>query len=266
METGRKYHAIDTRRIAARLHAWFNVEAGRDIRDAELEMVAAILPNLFGYHIVQLGNQVSDKFLTTTRISHSVLIGNGAAIDEEANIVGRCDALPLMANAIDVLVAPHVLEFADEPHAVLREAERVLIGEGFIVIVGFNPWSLCGLWQLLAGWRGKPPWSGQFLSASRITDWLKLLGFEIEFLKKTSFRPPLRRESITGKLRFMELLGTVCWPFFGNVYVVLAKKRVAAVTPLKASWQTRRRMMAGKVAEPTTRAGENKISDLDPAP
>ena len=265
METGRKFRSVDAKHVAARLYTWFNSDAGKDIRDAELETVAAILPNLFGYHIVQLGTRVSDKFLATTRISHAVMIGSDAMLDDGTNVVGRCEALPLLANTIDVLVAPHVLEFADEPHAVLREAERVLIGEGFIVIVGFNPWSLCGLWGVLAGWRGRPPWSGQFLSASRITDWLKLLGFEIEFLKKTSFGPPLRRGTITTKLRFLELLGNVCWPFFGNVYVVVAKKRVAAVTPLKASWQTRRRRVAGGVAEPTARANKNANTHPDSA-
>ena len=264
MKSSKNFHSIHTKGFARRLHTWFNVDAGINIRDAELEMVAAIVPNLFGYHIVQLGQQVSEKFLTATRISHAILVGNGVDEEEHVNLHGRFDALPLQANTIDVLVAPHILEFADEPHAVLREAERVLIGEGFIVLIGFNPWSLCGLWRILAGWRGRPPWNGHFLSASRITDWLKLLGFEIEFLKKTSFRPPLGRESVTAKLRFMELLGNYCWSFFGNVYVVVGKKRVATATPLKASWQTRRRMVASGVAEPSARANGNVSSQPDP--
>jgi SAM-dependent methyltransferase len=256
MVTSPKFPSVDDKEIAALLRRWFNAPAGKDIRAAELALTSAILPNLFGYHIVQLGSDVADSFITTTRISHAVLIGNDVGGEQRTDIVGRCDALPLAANSIDVMVVPHLLEFASEPHAVLREAERVLIGEGYIVIAGFNPWSLCGLWRILAGWRGRPPWCGQFLSVSRIKDWLKLLGFEIEFLKKTSFRPPFNRESINSRLKFMELMGAFCWPLFGNVYVVVAKKHVAAVTPLKASWQTRRRIMAGGVAEPTTRAPE----------
>ncbi len=251
----RKFLSTNSTQVAAWLRTWF-AATGKNIRDAELELAAAILPNLFGYHIVQLGNHVSGDFFATTRISHALLVANETGRELLSDIVGRCDALPLAANSIDVLVVPHILEFAVEPHAVLREAERVLIGEGHIVIAGFNPWSLCGFWRLLAGWRGKPPWSGQFLSVSRIKDWLKLLGFEIEFLKKTSFRPPLRRDTISRKLGFVEQLGSYCWPFFGNVYIVVARKHVAAVTPLKSSWQTRRRVIAGGVAEPTTRARE----------
>ncbi len=252
MKFGEHYHPVDTKSTDIQLNQWFNIDAGIDIRDAELKTLEAILPNLFGYHIVQLGTQVSEEFLKTTRISHKVLVGSSKELEKHCNVISSCEAIPLESNAIDVLVVPHILEFSREPHAVLREAERILIGEGHLVLIGFNPWSLCGLWRMLAGWRGRPPWNGQFLSAARITDWLKLLGFEIEFLKKASFRPPLNRRSITSKLWFMELLGYACWRVFGNIYVIVGKKQVAAVTPLKASWRTRRRMVTGEVADPTT--------------
>lgn len=255
-----KFSSIDGAEIAKSLHAWFNAAAGTDILEAELELAAAIMPNLFGYHIVQLGSHASEEFIATTRISHTVLVDGNENAPRRAGLVCRNDSLCLAANSVDVLVVPHVLEFATDPHAVLREAERVLIGEGHIVIAGFNPWSLCGMWRVLAGWRGRPPWSGHFLSATRIKDWLKLLGFEIEFLQKASFRPPLSRKSISSRIRFMELLGSACWPFFGNVYLVVAKKHVAAVTPLKASWQTRRRLIASGVAEPSTRSNDNSPS------
>jgi len=235
------------------LAEWFGASGGVFVREAETETVASILPNLFGYHIVQLGTHVCERYIESTRISHTLVLSECAGESASTNVVAQCDALPVAANSVDVLVAPHVLEFANHPHAVLREAERVLIGEGYIVITGFNPWSLCGIWRLLAGWRGVPPWSGRFVSVVRIKDWLKLLGFEVEFVRKTSFRPPLAGAGINRRLRFMEQLGAVVLPIFGNVYVVVAKKHVATATPLRASWKTRRRMIAAGVAEPTTR-------------
>lgn len=261
-----KFPVLDTRRISTLLRPWFDHDAGADIRAAELDSVAKVMPNLFGYHIVQLGCQVSDQFMATTRIGHTLTINDDRADGQNISLVGRCDALPIQANCIDVIVAPHVLEFADEPHAVLREAERVLIGEGHIVITGFNPWSICGIWRLLAGWRRRAPWTGRFLSVARIKDWLKLLGFELEYMHKTSFRPPFRGKRVMAKLRFMELLGNAYWPFFGNVYVIVAKKHVAAVTPLKASWQTRRRIIAGGVANPTTRTHDETTTRAEQSP
>src|SRR5690606_4575216 len=59
-------------------------------------------------------------------------------------VAGSPAALPLASQSVDLLVLPHTLEYADDPHAVLREAERVLIHEGRLIIAGFNPWSLWG--------------------------------------------------------------------------------------------------------------------------
>ncbi|WP_223717365.1 class I SAM-dependent methyltransferase, partial [Escherichia fergusonii] len=61
----------------------------------------------------------------------------------------RCDfhALPFPANSLDLVVLPHALELASDPHETLREVERVLVPEGRVVILGFNPASLWGLWQ-----------------------------------------------------------------------------------------------------------------------
>lgn len=239
------------------LRNWFDSAVGTFVVEAELELVGSILPNLFGYHIVQLGTHAGDSFIDTSRISHAVVIAEQfPQTVEGSGVKGHCDALPIAPDTVDVLVAPHVLEFSGQPHAVLREAQRVLIGEGYIVITGFNPWSLCGCWRWLAGWRGRPPWCGRFVSAARLKDWLTLLGFEVEFIKKTSFRPPLGRPGIVRKLNVLELIGALAWPIFGNVYVIVARKHVAAATPLKASWKTRRRMIAAGVAEPTARVGD----------
>ena len=38
--------------------------------------------------------------------------------------------LPFESQSIDLVVLPHVLEFSDNPHQVLREVERILRPEG----------------------------------------------------------------------------------------------------------------------------------------
>jgi ubiquinone/menaquinone biosynthesis C-methylase UbiE len=57
------------------------------------------------------------------------------------------DALPFDSASLDLVVLPHTLELASDPHQTLREVERVLVPEGRVVIVGFNPASLWGLRQ-----------------------------------------------------------------------------------------------------------------------
>ena len=56
-------------------------------------------------------------------------------------------ALPFAAASLDLLLLPHTLELSLDPHATLREVERVLVPEGRVVISGLNPASLWGLRQ-----------------------------------------------------------------------------------------------------------------------
>jgi hypothetical protein len=236
------------------LAAWFREEPGSIVARIETGLLSRVLPDLFGYHLVQLGCRVSDALLASSRISHRVRINPGRLADPDAQMRSREDALPLPANSIDVLVLPHVLEFAVDPRRVLREAERVLIGEGHLVVLGFSPWSSYGLWSLACRWQRQPPWGGRFIAAARVRDWLQLLGFDIVHFERASFRPPMRRPALNRRLEFMEKLGAFCWPGLGNLYCVVGRKRVEGVTPLKASWRQRRRVVAGGMAEPSTRA------------
>ena len=234
------------------LRAWFASEPGLSVAGAELAMAEEVLPNLFGYHILQLGNPYAVPMIACSRIQHQAVLANAPLAGAES-LCCSVDALPIQADSVDVLVLPHVLEFARSPHGVLREAERVLIPEGHLVILGFNPWSLFGLWRLAVGWRGQLPWRGRFVGMPRLRDWLALLGFEIERVEKLSFRPPLKRQGLHLRLEFLERLGSHVWPLFGNVSFVLARKRVVAVRPIRATWARQRRLPATGAIEPTTR-------------
>jgi SAM-dependent methyltransferase len=218
------------------LRTWFEAGPGLAVAEAELALAGEVLPNLFGYHILQLGHPYATPMIACSRIQHQAVMANAPLSGAEA-LCCSVDALPIEAGSVDVLVLPHVLEFARSPHGVLREAERVLIPEGHLVIFGFNPWSLFGL----------------FVAMPRLRDWLALLGFEIERIEKLSFRPPLRRERLHARLEVLERLGRHFWPVFGNVSFVLARKRVVAVRPIRASWARQRRLPATSVIEPTTR-------------
>ena len=245
--------------VADVLAEWFQRGPGRLAAALERHLLTAALPDLFGYHIVQLGCHPMDDMLESSRISHRLRVdlGSGTAVAGDVHLRCSEDALPLAANAIDVVVLPHVLEFAADPRRVLRETERVLIGEGHIVLLCFSPWSWYGLCSLLLRWQGRAPWSGRFISASRVKDWLQLLGFDIVQVRRAGFRPPMHRERLNRHTAFMERLGAFCCPALGNVYLIVAKKRVEGVTPLRVSWRQRRRVLAGGVVEPSTRTNVN---------
>jgi SAM-dependent methyltransferase len=130
----------------------------------------------------------------------------------------------------------HTLELAQDPHQALREVERVLMPEGRVVIVGFNPASLWGLRQALGKLRvglgigrQRPlflPASGEFLGYRRLRDWLRLLSFEVESGRFGCYRPPVDSQRWLERYAWMDGSGERWWPVFGAAYFVVAVKRV----------------------------------------
>jgi len=193
---------------------WFNRPLGLHVLEQERRILEQVLPDLFGYHIVQVGAVHDGHFLHSSRIGHRVIM----LLDREAPVGGishlRCtpDSMAMATDSLDVVVLPHVLEFSEHPHRVLREVERVLIGEGHLVLLGFSPWSLWGMWRLLLCWREDPPWSGHFYGLGRLRDWLSLLDFELVTVRRFIYRPPCRSERIMQRLAFLDKIGKLLWP------------------------------------------------------
>jgi len=241
--------------VRAQLEAWFDREPGRSILAAALVKLNALLPNMFGYHIVQLGVFQNKPLLAASRISHQVVLSIDPTIIpvERDGVHCEAGALPLAADSVDVVLLPYVLEFEPDPHQVLREVDRVLVGEGYVIIVGFNPLSCWGLWRLMLAWSESPPWCNRFLRLGRVKDWLHLLGFEVTSVSRMFFRPPLRSPRLLRHLEFMEKMGSKLLPIFGGAYMIVAKKRLERLIPIKTQWRARRSLIAAGYAEPSTR-------------
>lgn len=148
------------------------------------------------------------------------------------------EALPFDSRCIDLVVLPHTLDFSADPHQVLREVERVLVPEGHMVILGFNPISLWGLRRLFTPRsRRTGPWSAQFISLRRMKDWLALMHFEITGGSMMYYRPPLSNPGVLDRLFVLDRLGDRWWPMMAGVYLLVAKKRVAGMTPIRPQWR-----------------------------
>ncbi len=242
--------------LAAQLRAWYQMPLGASLLASEQAQLDAILPDLFGYHLLQLGDLTGEDLTGASRIPHRAVMGEGGEAGTASPIAqfhGQSAGLPVACDSIDVAVLHHALEFSTAPHEVLREVDRCLIPEGHIVLLGFNVWSVWMLWRLLTGWRGQVPWCGRFLSAARVKDWLRLLGFDIVHARAYFFRPPVQHIGLMRRLRFLEPLGRRIWPVFGGGYVIVARKRVTTLTPIRPRWRPRRRLIASGVAEPFRR-------------
>jgi len=238
---------------------------GRYVRDWEQQQLDRAVADVFGYHGLQLGLHELDALRENRmplRLCASDRIDAAAdAAPRVASVHCRYDELPFAAQSIDLVVMPHVLEFAAEPHQVLREVERVLVPEGLVVITGFNPFSLWGLRQRLTRLGVAPylPREGQFISLPRIKDWLKLLSLEVHRGRCGCYLPWVRSERWLQRWRFMDRAGDRWWPVLGSIYLVTAVKRVRGmrlVGALRRRAETLRPALAPAASRVGTRIGQ----------
>lgn len=214
------------------LEVWLQGPQGRYILAWEQARIDAVVADLFGYNAIQLGLPQCD-LLANNRIPLRQVADDSGKVDV------LCDLrqLPFAAHSIDLIVMPHVLEFHQDPHQILREVERVLIPEGEVLMTGFNPISLWGVHRRLANCPGDFPWNGQYLSVARLRDWLQLLGFEVERASFGCYSPPCTQDRWLQRWHFMEAAGDRWWSFAGGVYLLRAIKRVHGMRLILPRWK-----------------------------
>jgi SAM-dependent methyltransferase len=215
---------------------WLQTPPGQYLLAWERQQMDAAVADLFGFHALQLGlpelpglqaNRMPHRWLA---LDHLQVLANAPA----GAVALHCefDELPFEAASLDLVVLPHALELARDPHKTLREVERVLRPEGRLVILGLNPASAWGLRQNLG--RLLPsrsrrlflPRTGDFIGYWRLRDWLRLLSFEVEGARFGAYSPPLRSAKWLTRWRWIEGIGSRWWPVLGAVYFIVAVKRV----------------------------------------
>lgn len=233
---------------------WWGGRLGRSLLALERDRLDEQLRDIFGTHLLQVGCELEETLLAASPIQHRVVLARECRpVRHGSPLCAAPAALPLAAESVDLVGLLHVLEFEPQPDEVLREVHRVLTGEGHLVVTGFNPWSLWGLRQLLRRSNDAPPWSGQFLSAGRVRDWLAMLDFELLRSETMFFRPPMAHQAALRRLQFMERWGQTCCPGLGGVFLLIARKRLVPLTPIKPRWQPRHNLIAAGLAEPSAR-------------
>jgi SAM-dependent methyltransferase len=265
------------------LAQWLQTPPGRYLLAWEQAQLDHCVADIFGFHALQLGLPQIDA-LRANRMPHRWL-----AVDRQADMESpvrievplgadeapalravslQCDfdALPFDSQSLDLVVLPHSLELARDPHLALREVERVLMPEGQVVILGLNPTSLWAMRQSMGRLRRRIglgsdqslflPREGDFIGYRRLRDWLRLLSFEVEAAQFGCYRPPLSSQSWLSRFEWMEKKGDRWWPVFGAVYMLVAVKRVRG---MRLVGLTRDVRLANKAAAPA-------VSHRTPAP
>ena len=272
--------------------AWLRTAPGHYLLAWEQERLDHAVTDAFGFHALQLGLPELDG-LRANRMPHrwvasdSMHVPEGFALDvppvddsllttqaghEPVALHCEFDALPFPDNSIDLVVLPHALELARDPHHTLREVERVLVPEGRVVIAGFNPASLWGLRQRAGRMKrglglGRQsslylPRAGEFIGYWRLRDWLRLLGFEVQAGRFGCWRPPFHSQKWLDRFAWMDRVGDRWWPVLGSVYFVVAVKRVRGMRLVGLAKQNQRKKQAATAVVARREPAEMK-SEMD---
>jgi len=225
------------------LESWLRSDPGQYVQAWEQARVDALVADVFGYNALQVGlpsvnllkaNRMPFKAYAGIVMPETPMRQNWSGV-----VITEPELLAFESQSVDLLVLPHVLESARDPHQVLREVERVLVPEGRVVITGFNPWSLWGVRNRLPYMqRWLPQASEMLVSLPRLKDWLKLLSFDIDRGHFGCYVPALSSKKWLSRFAFMESAGDRWWPVCGGVYVVSAVKRVPGMRLMLPGWKT----------------------------
>ncbi len=258
--------------------SWLETATGRNLLREEVRQVRKALESVFGDHFVQVGVWGDPSlFRRLARTRRAVVMA--AAPTAGADLVSALETAAIASDSIDAVLLPHTLELSLDPHAVLREVDRILRPDGQLVVLGFHPWGLWG-WRHRLSSQGFPPGTARLISDGRLSDWLRLLDFRVHHSAFYYFVPPLirgdartrrgvgRHDEVapippaagyrpaarsgwaaasaagTGLVRRIRPLAAA--------YVLVARRQTHGVTPIRLAWRRRTRVV-GALVNPTPR-------------
>jgi SAM-dependent methyltransferase len=226
---------------------WLDTGAGRSLQVEENQRVKDALEGIFGDQFLQIGKWGPRSFREYSRTRRTAVVDQLES--DGVDFTSELDRLAVANDTIDVAVLPHVLETHQDAHGVLREVDRILRCDGHIIVLGFNPVSFWGLRHLVSR-RRFPAGIQRMITEHRLRDWLRLLNFSVAPSSVRYFRLPMFRrkhKSPDGK----DSIWNRYAPFAG-CYMLVARKEMYTVTPIRPAWGRRPRMV-GQLVNPTTR-------------
>lgn len=168
--------------------SWQNLPKGDDYCQALRQTLMPWMPKILGHQVLKI-SELSGEVTTNLPMHHQIILSEKIT----PNLVALCNAkvslvqaslteLPFIQKEIHAVFLMNTLNFAQDPHKILRETHRVLKDDGWIFISLFNPIS-----PLLF-----KPKLGEFkfrqYATWRVIDWLSLLNFDVIAEEKLSIK------------------------------------------------------------------------------
>lgn len=233
---------METERFQAFLTDWFTTPVGAALFLQERALIEKELARLFGYYLVQVGQVSQQSLLQTSRVKTKILLDDQWSHNAvELQVLADLDFLPFKNESLDVVVMPHTLESVPDPYHLVRQVDSMLRAEGHLVITGFNPFG-CSLLRSRLSSARKELKQAHLIKMHRIIDWLNLLGYDIQvaqhgpiscFAKRKNRLDSWFWNGVERFERWLERIGV----HFGNIYIIVAKKREVTPKPVGLDWK-----------------------------
>src|ERR1041385_5407105 len=123
----------------AGLTAWWSGALGRALLAAESELLGEALEDVFGWELLQIGAWGTGRELLRSSRTRRQTVVAPLEFATGADVIGRAARLPINSDSMAAVLLPPTLEFAADPYAIVREVDRVLTGEGQLLVLGFAP-------------------------------------------------------------------------------------------------------------------------------
>lgn len=230
---------------------WRDIPQGKWLREALQDSLEPHWETVFGHYLLKLGG-LSQAITTPCRIREQYVIcpsirsDHGAKKTERADLIqADLSALPVQADSVDAVFLPFALQYHENPHALLREVNRVLRADGHLILAFTNPFNPMQLARLFPSMRAKPLWNCRLFSQQRVRDWLSLLHYDVVAVDYFGAGVPWRQDGCPerGWRRVMELC-----PWLQSGYFIVARKREWPLTPVRLRQQRQAPVRSGAIA------------------
>ncbi|MBU2711610.1 methyltransferase domain-containing protein [Zooshikella harenae] len=235
------------------LHQWLQTGVGKRFLASGHQLLDHTLDTVFGYHGVVVSICETPSILQASRVAHHTLI-TPFTLPEwgEQQVIASPSSWPLRPRSVDMVLLHHGLDYVERPHRLLREACKVVIPGGKIIIIGFNPWSLWGASRRIREGYKRGGKYANFIAVRRLQDWLTLLNFSVDHLQYAGFTLPIAQGRI-AEPAWEKRCERWHLPF-GSLYLLKATRELAGMTPIRPVWrQLRESLATPTLVEPNTR-------------
>ncbi len=225
------------------IYKWFKTPPGQYLLNWEHNQFNIVITNIFGYQAWQIGFG-EHSFLDSNKIPFKGCLGTEFPLPEiikrwQVYVVSELENMPFKSQSLDLLVLPHIFEWSNDPYAVLCEAWRSLVPGGRLIISGFNPWSLWGLYNCIScilNLENSLPIKQ--ISFRKLKNWLELLSFNIDSKYFGCYIPFCLTEKWIKRWYLFESVGSRLWYWGGAIYIISAIKHItntSLITPIYKS-------------------------------